>query len=207
MVRTIGTVAAALVCALLGACSGGPGEIEDATVDGAVDAARDASGDAGDGAVDAGDAGHDAALEAGPEGDVDAGSDAGVDAMVQPDAATPDAGMDASACECLSGPCCDGCMFRSAAHRCITNAPVTASCSGVNVYGGLCTGTNTVTQNNGDRYCPGNASTCTGTIDIPSGSSSLAIPCEPGGSDWDHPTVCRPDAVDPLGARCAMWCG
>lgn len=110
-----------------------------------------------------------------------------------------------TACECSSGACCDGCHFRAATFKCIDNGPVSATCSGMDVYGGLCSGLHRVTHQLGDRWCTGASSTCSGTI--VTNPSTVSYPCEPDGMNMAHPTVCRTDASDPLGARCAMWCG
>ena len=109
-----------------------------------------------------------------------------------------------TACECSSGPCCDGCHFRANTFKCIDDGHVRATCTGTDVYGGLCSGMNTIHYRIGDRFCTGSSAACTSTS--VEGPSSSFVPCEPTGENWDHPTVCRTDASDPLGARCAMWC-
>jgi hypothetical protein len=111
-----------------------------------------------------------------------------------------------TACECASGPCCDGCHFRANTYQCVTNGPVSATCTNTSTYGGACVGTSRVNVQYGNRFCTGAASACTGTIDVPPGSMTVNSPCEPAGPDWNMPNVCRTDAGDPLGARCDYWC-
>jgi hypothetical protein len=107
-------------------------------------------------------------------------------------------------CQCSSGPCCDGCFFRPASFACIDDGPITATCTGPDFYGGLCPGVSRIHLQYGDRFCTGASSACTGTK-VPSAVTTDG-PCEPGGSNPEMPNVCRVDAGDPLGARCAFWC-
>lgn len=83
---------------LLAACSASD-VVTDAGGDGGyvLDAGRDASAPAVD-------SGQDAGTDAGQDAGADAGLDSGVDSGPE--------------CECSSGPCCDGCMFRVATTPC-----------------------------------------------------------------------------------------
>lgn len=154
---------------ILVACSGASQGATDSGTDAGCDAGRDAaSTDAG---VDAQpmDAGHDS-------GSADAGYDAG-----------QDAGTDAGpTCECASGPCCDGCHFRSASYVCATNVVTSVSC----VSASVCSGYGlTLRTRRADRRCPGWASTCTGTYGL---ETATDVDCD---SSQGFPTY--PRCVDP----------
>lgn len=73
------------------------------------------SGTAAAGSAGTGGAAPDAG-EAGAAGSAGADPDAGIDARA--DSGGQDAAPDAAPCECSTGPCCDGCRFRTRDHVC-----------------------------------------------------------------------------------------
>lgn len=90
----------------------------------------------------------DMGADSGPFVPADAGSDAGQDTGV-------DSG---AACECSSGPCCDGCHLRPATYAC--SVVITSGCTG----NSLCQGRGRVAEVGTDTvYCTGLSESCAAT--------------------------------------------
>lgn len=93
-----------------------------------------------------GDGGADAGFDAGQTVDTghDAGTDAGQDSGIAP------------GCECVIGPCCDGCHIRAAGYVC-DSVFVGSSC---NTSGNCGAGIRVARQIFNDRWCDGAATAC-----------------------------------------------
>ena len=112
-----------------------------------------------------------------------------------------DAGTDAAACECASGPCCDGCHHRPATWQCSMRAdgPYTIAQCGIlmmNVCG--TSGWSRIEFGRVDRWCTGESAECTGRT---SGTPIFdSMPCD---HDWASPwaSACVLD-TSALGAHC-----
>lgn len=114
-------------------------------------------------------------------------------------------------CACTEGVCCDGCHFRPASYRCITNKIIgPATCATASASGVCPSYPHTqITSPLGDRYCSGTSSLCEG-LRVNSGGT-VTDDCEvldPDGlpSSPSNPLRCAMVPADPLGARCRRWC-
>jgi len=63
-----------------------------------------------------------------------------------------------TACQCSSGPCCDGCLYRSSGYKCADDITTEYGCPF-----GTALGSDTYVRHQ-DQYCSGSSASCTGTL-------------------------------------------
>lgn len=101
-------------------------------------------------------------------------------------------------CECSSGPCCDGCLYRPTDYVCERDRIYATRCVPTGIT--ACPGYSpSIEESFGNVHCPGDASTCTGEIEhVRHG----------GHSCWtmENPIYCVEDSPEPLAAHCAHAC-
>lgn len=99
-------------------------------------------------------------------------------------------------CECDEGPCCDGCFFRPTDYQCETEVVYEASCD--DELSDACPGyAPRIWEEVGNRYCPGDASTCSGSVEHVSSRSRWCWTSE-------MPVYCAEDASGM--ASCSHTC-
>jgi hypothetical protein len=102
------------------------------------------------------------------------------------------------ACECTTGPCCDGCNFREESHQCQVRDWSATECSGTVLTGPACAGmTRDVKVELRDRFCSGASAACDGRWAKVPGSHYRS--CESG-------TACTTVGDGPTAAQCVP-CG
>jgi hypothetical protein len=98
-------------------------------------------------------------------------------------------------CECTSGPCCDGCNYRSSTYVCDTWTETDYGCP----WGTDCGDDVGVRTRTNKRYCSGTSASCNGTVSYGSWSSwSVADNCSSDEKCADNDPTCNYDS------RCAV---
>lgn len=94
----------------------------------------------------------------------------------------------APGCECVEGPCCDGCAFVDSAVKCIDDGTIGPA---------TCTGPDRLRSPIGDRWCSGTSSLCDG-VRVPNGAASIEGQC----ASVLSPGSCS-ESSSPLGVTCS----